>query len=61
MSATPPRPEGWYAVLIGDGLCCLYWTGTHWQIPRRVYARARLPAAAVVADAPIEWPGDPQS
>lgn len=49
------RPDGWYAVMIGDRLCCLYWTGRAWQIPRQVDPRKKLPATAVAAARPIEW------
>jgi hypothetical protein len=53
--AATGRAEGWYAVLIGGRLACLYWTGQAWQIPRQVYPRRRLPAGALAADRPIEW------
>jgi hypothetical protein len=53
--APPQREEGWYKVLIGEGLACLYWTGTAWQIPRRIYRRKTLPAGAVAAARPLEW------
>jgi hypothetical protein len=55
MSEPALREEGWYAVMIGDGLACLYWTGAAWQIPRSVHLRKKLPETAIAAARPIAW------
>jgi hypothetical protein len=43
--------EGWYPVLMGERLACLYWTGKAWEVPRLARRAARLPKGSRAAGA----------
>jgi hypothetical protein len=49
------REEGWYPILIGGRLACLYWTGRHWEIPLGVRCQQKGPEMMTVGPR-IQWP-----
>jgi hypothetical protein len=51
------RGEGWYPVLMGERLACLYWTGQAWDVPRLARRAARLPKGSRIGGR-IESPDD---